>query len=80
MIARRLKAYTTVPMLNGPTSALPLISKPMENVPVHTGASEELTTNAKGESYASYADYAIAVVDEAESGKHVGERISVYAK
>ncbi|WP_232345820.1 hypothetical protein [Bifidobacterium apousia] len=43
-------------------------------------AGEELTTNAKGESFISYADYAIAVVDEAESGKHVGERISVYAK
>ena len=48
--------------------------------PVHTGAGEELTTNAKGESFISYANYAIAVVDEAESGKHVGERISVYAK
>ena len=80
MIARRLKTYTTIPMLNGPRSALPLISKPMENVPVHTGAGEELTTNAMGESFVSYADYAIAVVDEAESGKHVGERISVYAK
>ncbi|KFL43059.1 NADH-flavin reductase [Lysinibacillus sp. BF-4] len=34
-------------------------------------------TNAKGESYISYADYAIALMDEVESGKHVGERISV---
>ena len=42
-------------------------------------AGEELTTNAKGESFISYANYAIAVVDEAKSGKHVGERISVYA-
>ena len=36
-----------------------------------------LHTNAKGESYISYADYAIALMDEVESGKHVGERISV---
>lgn len=43
-------------------------------------AGEELTTNAEGQSFISYADYAIAMVDEAESGKHVGERISVYAK
>ena len=43
-------------------------------------AGEELTANAEGESFISYADYAIAVVDEAESGRHVGERISVYAK
>lgn len=40
-------------------------------------AGEEFTTNEKGESYISYADYAIAMVDEAEKGNHVGERISV---
>lgn len=40
-------------------------------------AGEEFTTNEKGESYISYADYAIALVDEAEKGNHVGERISV---
>ena len=43
-------------------------------------AGEEFTTNAEGKSFISYADYAIAMVDEAESGKHVGERISVYTK
>ena len=43
-------------------------------------AGQELIANAEGESFISYADYAIAVVDEAESGRHVGERISVYAK
>ena len=43
-------------------------------------AGEEFTTNADGQSFISYADFAIAVVDEAESAKHVGERISVYAK
>lgn len=40
-------------------------------------AGEEFTTNEKGESYISYADYALAMVDEAEKGNHIGERISV---
>ena len=38
---------------------------------------EELKTNAKGESIISYADYAIAIVDEIATGNHIGERISV---
>lgn len=38
---------------------------------------EELTLNAKGESIISYADYAIAMVDEALNGNHVQQRISV---
>ena len=38
---------------------------------------EELKTNAKGESIISYADYAIAIVDEIANGNHIGERISV---
>ena len=38
---------------------------------------EELTLNEKGESIISYADYAIAMVDEAVSGSHVQQRISV---
>ena len=41
---------------------------------------EELTLNECGESIISYADYAIAVVDEIESGSHVNERISVVRK
>ena len=40
-------------------------------------AGEELTLNSKGESIISYADYAIAMVDEIESGHHIQERISV---
>lgn len=40
-------------------------------------AGEEFTASEKGESYISYADYAIAMVDEAEKGNHIGERISV---
>ena len=38
---------------------------------------EELVLNSKGESVISYADYAIAMVDEIESGNHIKERISV---
>lgn len=38
---------------------------------------EELTLNSKGESVISYADYAIAMIDEAESGKHIQQRFSV---
>ncbi|MCD7729821.1 MAG: NAD(P)H-binding protein [Clostridia bacterium] len=38
---------------------------------------DELTLNSKGESIISYADYAIAMVDEIVSGNHIGERISV---
>lgn len=40
-------------------------------------AGEELTLNSKGESIISYADYAIAMVDEIENGKHIQKRISV---
>ena len=40
-------------------------------------AGEELTLNGRGESIISYADYAIAMVDEAVSGNHICQRISV---
>ncbi len=38
---------------------------------------EELTLNSRGESIISYADYAIAMVDEALQGNHNQQRISV---
>ena len=38
---------------------------------------EELVLNSKGESIISYADYAIAMVDEIEKGNHIRQRISV---
>lgn len=41
---------------------------------------EELTLNSRNESIISYADYAIALVDEIVSGNHIGERISVVRK
>lgn len=43
-------------------------------------AGEELTLNSRGESIISYADYAIAMVDEIVSGNHIQQRISVVRK
>lgn len=43
-------------------------------------AGEEFTVNSKGESAISYADYAIAMVDEIEKGNHIQQRISVLGK
>lgn len=54
-----------------------------ERTGTYTLAGEELTPNANGDSVISYADYAIAMVDEAErtgSDAHVKERISVVSK
>lgn len=46
-----------------------------------TGSYQEgkdvLLVNSQGESYISYADYAIAVVDEIENAKHLRERFTV---
>lgn len=46
----------------------------------YTLAGEDFTLNEKGESVLSYADYAIAMVDEAVKGGHIRERISVVGK
>lgn len=43
-------------------------------------AGEELTLNSRGESIISYADYAIAMVDEIVKGNHIKQRISVVRK
>lgn len=51
-----------------------------ERTGTYTLGGEELVLNAKGESVVSYADYAIAFVDEIEKGGHIGERISVVSK
>ena len=40
-------------------------------------AGEEFTLNSKGESIISYADYAVAMIDEATEGNHIQKRISV---
>ena len=36
--------------------------------------------NEQGESIISYADFAVAMIDEIESGNHVGQRISIVRK
>lgn len=41
---------------------------------------EELTLNSKGESVISYADYAIAMIDETVNGNNIQKRISVVAE
>lgn len=43
-------------------------------------AGEELALNSRGESIISYADYAIAMVDEIVKGNHIQQRISVVGK
>jgi putative NADH-flavin reductase len=39
-----------------------------------------LTLNSNGESEISYADFAVAMIDEAENAKHIQERFSVVSK
>ena len=46
----------------------------------YTLGGEELMLNAKGKSEISYADYAIAFVDEIEKGNHLNQRISVVSR
>lgn len=41
---------------------------------------EEFFLNEEGKSYISYADYAVAMVDEVIAGKHIKERISINSK
>ena len=41
---------------------------------------EELILNSKGESIISYADYAIAMIDETVNGNNIQKRISVVAE
>ncbi|WP_211748340.1 NAD(P)-dependent oxidoreductase [Paenibacillus sp. Marseille-Q4541] len=38
---------------------------------------DNFIVNSKGDSYISYADYAIAIVDEIENAAHIGERFTV---
>lgn len=46
----------------------------------YTLGGEELILNSQGESVISYADYAISMIDEIESGSHIKERISVVSE
>lgn len=65
-------------MSNGPTSARLRTSRPDgERTGKYILGGEELTLNSRNESIISYADYAIAMVDEIEKGHHINQRISV---
>ncbi|MDF7667856.1 NAD(P)-dependent oxidoreductase [Orbaceae bacterium ESL0727] len=46
----------------------------------YTAGGEEILVNSKGDSQISYADYAIAMVDEAEKGKHIQKRFTVVSE
>ncbi|AIQ46712.1 hypothetical protein R70723_13160 [Paenibacillus sp. FSL R7-0273] len=46
----------------------------------YTKGKDHLLVNSKGESYVSYADYAIAIVDELEQPQHIGERFTVVSE
>ncbi|WP_418969767.1 NAD(P)-dependent oxidoreductase [Alloscardovia omnicolens] len=51
-----------------------------ERTGAYTLAGEELKLNSHGESVISYADYAIAMIDEAVDARHVQQRISVVSQ
>ena len=46
----------------------------------YTPGEEVLLTNSKGESQISYADFAIAMIDEAENGSHIHTRFTVVSE
>lgn len=46
----------------------------------YVSGKDHLLVNASGQSYISYADYAIAVLDEIEDPKHINERFTVGSK
>lgn len=46
----------------------------------YTAGGEEILVNSKGKSEISYADYAIAMIDEAENGKHIQMRFTVVSE
>lgn len=46
----------------------------------YTLGGDELIVNAKGESYISYPDYAVAMVDEIEKGKFINKRFTAVSE
>lgn len=46
----------------------------------YTAGGEQFMVNSQGKSQISYADYAIAMVDEAENAKHIKQRFTVVAE
>jgi uncharacterized protein len=51
-----------------------------ERTGAYVKGKDHLLVNFKGESYVSYADYAIAIVDELEQPQHIGERFTVVSE
>ena len=74
------KNYKELLLFHGHLSALLpyLIRKEKEGS--YQAGKDHLLVNSKGESYISYADYAIAVLDEIENPKHLNERFTVVGK
>lgn len=48
-----------------------------KRIGTYQSGQDHLLVNSKGESYISYADFAIALVDEVENPKHLNERFTV---
>ncbi|PRD09627.1 hypothetical protein CQ058_14740 [Bacillus sp. MYb56] len=46
----------------------------------YTAGKDNLLVNAKGDSYVSYEDFAVAALDEIENPKHVNERFTVVSE
>ncbi len=46
----------------------------------YTAGKDNLLVNAKGDSYVSYEDFAVATLDEIENPKHVNERFTVVSE
>lgn len=51
-----------------------------ERTGAYVKGKDHLLVNSKGESYVSYADYAIAIADELEQPQHIGERFTVVSE
>ena len=48
-------------------------------IPYFSGK-DNLLVNSKGESYVSYEDFAVAIVDEIEHPEHINERFTVVSE
>ena len=58
--------------------SLPAVKEMTGKASIPKGApADRITLNPAGESIISYADFAVAMIDEIEKGNHIGERISV---
>ena len=79
---RHWASFANAATSNGPTLAPPDTSGQRASVPTgpYILGGEELTLADAGESVISYADYAIAMIDEIETGNHLQQRVSTERK